>query len=54
MADVLGRSGFDRRCRGGEIFVRVAVLEIMLSNHCDQLALHIGVAIDGDSLSRFS
>ena len=38
--------GFDRRCRSGEIFVRVAVLEIMPSNHCDQLALHIAVAVD--------
>ena len=26
--------------------MRVAVLEIMLSDHCDQLALHISVAID--------
>ena len=26
--------------------MRVAVLEIMPSNHCDQLALHIGVAVD--------
>jgi hypothetical protein len=26
--------------------VRVAVLEIMSSDHCDQLALHIGVAVD--------
>jgi hypothetical protein len=26
--------------------VRVAVLEIIPSNHCDQLALHIAVAVD--------
>ena len=26
--------------------MRVAVLEIMPSNHCDQLALGIGVAVD--------
>jgi hypothetical protein len=26
--------------------VRVAVLEIMPSNHCDRLALHIAVAVD--------
>ena len=26
--------------------MRVAVLEIMPSNHCDQLALRIGVAVD--------
>ena len=41
-----GGSGFDRSCRTGEIFARVAVLEIMPSNHCDQLALHIAVAVD--------
>ena len=46
MADVLARSRIDRPCRGGEIFWRVAVLEIMPSNQCDQLALHIGVAVD--------
>jgi hypothetical protein len=43
---VLGRSGFDRPCRTGEIFARVAVLEIMPSNHGDELALHIAVAVD--------
>ena len=42
----LRRFGCDRACRGGEIFGRVAVLEIMPSDHRDKLTLHIGVAVD--------
>ena len=42
----LGAMGVDRPCRSGETFVRVAVLEIMPSNHCDQLALRITVTVN--------
>jgi hypothetical protein len=43
---VLGRTGFGQPFRLDEIFVRVAALEIILSNHGYEIALRIGVALD--------
>jgi hypothetical protein len=43
---VSGRTGLGQPCRLDEILVRVAVFEIMPSDHCNQFALRIRIAID--------